>query len=172
MLDFRQELIRQNRNVRLFQPGVSKMSMTLSDEMARETICRTAKSNSSGDFPPPSLMQWHYSFTIVPLFPSIDPLELLLEVKNQILNANSASSKFSPRSVIFILCFNAAMYADGHLTAFEDGQLQKLLAGMGFTEESNRQREFDAAVTRIRPAPHHFLVAVPALWADDWKHDE
>jgi hypothetical protein len=22
------------------------------------------------------------------------------------------------------------------------------------------------------PAPHHFLVAVPALWADDWKHDE
>jgi hypothetical protein len=75
-------------------------------------------------------------------------------------------------SVISILCVNAAMYADGHLTAFEDEQLQKLLAGMGFTEESNRQREFDAAVTRIWPAPHHFLVAVPALWADDWKHDE
>ena len=45
-----------------------------------------------------------------------------------------------------------AMYADGHLTTFEDEQLQKLLAGMGFTEESDRQREFDAAVTRIRPA--------------------
>ena len=28
----------------------------LSNEMARETICRTAISNSSGDFPPPSLM--------------------------------------------------------------------------------------------------------------------
>jgi len=30
--------------------------MTLSEEMARETICRTASSNSSGDFPLPSLM--------------------------------------------------------------------------------------------------------------------
>ena len=45
-----------------------------------------------------------------------------------------------------------AMYADGHLTSFEDEQLQKLLAGMGFTDEIDRQREFDAAVTRIRPA--------------------
>ena len=45
-----------------------------------------------------------------------------------------------------------AMYADGHLTTFEDVQLQQLLASMGFTEESDRQREFDAAVTRIRPA--------------------
>jgi hypothetical protein len=44
-----------------------------------------------------------------------------------------------------------AMYADGHLTTFEDGQLQKLLAAMGHTEEADRQREFDAAVTRIRP---------------------
>jgi 6-phosphogluconolactonase/glucosamine-6-phosphate isomerase/deaminase len=44
-----------------------------------------------------------------------------------------------------------AMYADGHLTSFEDEQLQKLLAAMGFTDEMDRQREFDAAVTRIRP---------------------
>ena len=44
-----------------------------------------------------------------------------------------------------------AMYADGHLTTYEDEQLQKLLTGMGFTEEAARQREFDAAVTRIRP---------------------
>jgi len=44
-----------------------------------------------------------------------------------------------------------AMYADGHLTTYEDEQLQSLLAGMGFTEELARQREFDAAVTRIRP---------------------
>jgi phosphotransferase system IIB component len=43
------------------------------------------------------------------------------------------------------------MYADGHLTTFEDEQLQKLLAAMGFIEEIDRQREFDAAVTRIRP---------------------
>jgi nicotinamide mononucleotide adenylyltransferase len=45
-----------------------------------------------------------------------------------------------------------AMYADGHLTAVEDGQLQELLMAMGFAEESDRQREFDAAVTRLRPA--------------------
>jgi nicotinamide mononucleotide adenylyltransferase len=45
-----------------------------------------------------------------------------------------------------------AMYADGHLTTFEDEQLQKLLAAMGFTDEADRQREFDAAVTRLRPS--------------------
>ncbi len=45
-----------------------------------------------------------------------------------------------------------AMYADGHLTTHEDDQLQKLLAAMGFSEEPDRQREFDAAVTRIRPS--------------------
>src|SRR5258706_13683815 len=43
------------------------------------------------------------------------------------------------------------MYADGHLTTFEDEQLQKLLAAMGHTDEAVRQREFDAAVTRMRP---------------------
>src|SRR5580700_6259317 len=45
-----------------------------------------------------------------------------------------------------------ASYADRHLTTVEDGQLQELLMAMGFTEESDRQREFDAAVTRLRPA--------------------
>ena len=45
-----------------------------------------------------------------------------------------------------------AMYADGHLTTFEDEQLQKLLAAMGFNDGIDRQREFDAAVTRIRPS--------------------
>ena len=44
-----------------------------------------------------------------------------------------------------------AMYADGHLTTIEDEQLQKLLTAMGHAEESDRQREFDAAVTRVRP---------------------
>jgi uncharacterized tellurite resistance protein B-like protein len=44
-----------------------------------------------------------------------------------------------------------AMYADGHLTSAEDELLQKLLVAMGHTEESDRQREFDAAVTRVRP---------------------
>jgi len=45
-----------------------------------------------------------------------------------------------------------AMYADGHATTFEDQQLQSLLAALGFTEKADRQREFDAAVTRLRPA--------------------
>jgi hypothetical protein len=45
-----------------------------------------------------------------------------------------------------------AMYADGHLSSAEDDQLQQLLAGMGFAEEPDRQREFDAAVARIRPS--------------------
>jgi hypothetical protein len=45
-----------------------------------------------------------------------------------------------------------AMYADGHLTTFEDKQLQELLAAMGFITEPDRQREFDAAVTRIKPS--------------------
>jgi len=44
------------------------------------------------------------------------------------------------------------MYADGHLSSAKDEQLQKLLAGMGFVEEPDSQREFDAAVTRIRPS--------------------
>jgi len=44
-----------------------------------------------------------------------------------------------------------AMYADSHLTTFEDKQLQELLAAMGMVEKLDRQREFDAAVTRIKP---------------------
>jgi len=45
-----------------------------------------------------------------------------------------------------------SMYADGHLTTFEDEQLQKLLAAMGHADEADRHREFDAAVTRMRPS--------------------
>jgi hypothetical protein len=45
-----------------------------------------------------------------------------------------------------------AMYADGHLTTVADGQLQPLLLAMGFAEAPDREREFDAAVTRMRPA--------------------
>jgi hypothetical protein len=44
-----------------------------------------------------------------------------------------------------------AMYADGHLTSVEDEDLQKLLVAFGYTEDFVRQREFDAAVTRMRP---------------------
>jgi len=44
-----------------------------------------------------------------------------------------------------------AMYADGHLTTIENELLGKLLTAIGYTQEADRQREFDAAVTRIRP---------------------
>ena len=44
-----------------------------------------------------------------------------------------------------------AMYADGRLTSIEDEQLQSLLTAMGHSEVFDRQREFDAAVTRMRP---------------------
>ena len=59
---------------------------------------------------------------------------------------------FSPaQQRAFLDLLILTMYADGHLTTYEDEQLQKLLAAMGFTDEIDRQREFDAAVTRIRP---------------------
>ena len=45
-----------------------------------------------------------------------------------------------------------AMYADSHATTFEDQQLQELLASMGFIEKPDRQREFEAAVARIKPS--------------------
>ena len=45
-----------------------------------------------------------------------------------------------------------AVYADGHLTTAADEQLQKLLLALGFAGEPDRQREFDAAVTRLQPA--------------------
>ncbi len=44
-----------------------------------------------------------------------------------------------------------AMYADGHLTSVEDAQLKSMLLAMGFAEEPDRQREFDAAVARMEP---------------------
>jgi hypothetical protein len=61
----------------------------------------------------------------------------------------SAFSAAQQRALFELLVL--AMYADGHLTTVEDEQLQKLLAAMGYTEEFDRQREFDAAVTRLRP---------------------
>jgi len=45
-----------------------------------------------------------------------------------------------------------AMFADGHLTTVAEKPLQQLLTAMGHTEELDRQREFDEAVTRLRPS--------------------
>ena len=43
-----------------------------------------------------------------------------------------------------------AMYSDAHLTRAEDVRIDRFLNAMGFAEKSDREREFDAAVTRIR----------------------
>jgi hypothetical protein len=62
-------------------------------------------------------------------------------------------SGFSPtqqRTLFDLLIL--AMDADGHLTTFDDQQLQMLLGAMGLTEAPDRQREFDDAVSRIKPS--------------------
>lgn len=44
-----------------------------------------------------------------------------------------------------------SMYLDGNLARVEDGRVKILLASMGLETEYDRGREFDAAVTRVRP---------------------
>ena len=43
-----------------------------------------------------------------------------------------------------------AMYSDAHLARAEDARIERLLTAMGFAEKFERDREFDATVTRIR----------------------
>ena len=43
-----------------------------------------------------------------------------------------------------------AMYRDGNLAKVEETRVQQLLAAMGFETEYDRNKEFDASVTRIR----------------------
>lgn len=43
-----------------------------------------------------------------------------------------------------------AMYADGHLASVEDERVHRLLGQMGFSSESERNREYDASVARLR----------------------
>jgi len=56
-----------------------------------------------------------------------------------------------------------AMYADGHLSTVKDERLEKLLIAMGHATEHDRDREFDAAVTRIRPHVHPLVKARPQM---------
>jgi hypothetical protein len=42
-----------------------------------------------------------------------------------------------------------AMYADGHLTFSEDERVLRLLTAMGFTTEYDREKHFDASVSRV-----------------------
>lgn len=59
-------------------------------------------------------------------------------------------SPFQQKAIFDLLIL--AVFADGHLTDIKDAQLGELLTAMGYAEETDRQREFDAAVTRLRPA--------------------
>src|ERR1700722_17594773 len=42
------------------------------------------------------------------------------------------------------------MYMDGNLARSEEARVQQLLGAMGFKSDYDRDREFDASVTRIR----------------------
>jgi uncharacterized tellurite resistance protein B-like protein len=52
-----------------------------------------------------------------------------------------------------------AMYADGHLAAVEDDRVQKLLSAMGYATEYDRNKHYDASVSRVS---RHSLTAVSA----------
>ena len=43
------------------------------------------------------------------------------------------------------------MYLDRNLAVVEDARIQRMLEAMGFATAYDRSREFDAAVTRVRP---------------------
>jgi uncharacterized tellurite resistance protein B-like protein len=42
------------------------------------------------------------------------------------------------------------MYSDTHLARAEDARIERVLGAMGFSAKFERDREFDAAVTRVR----------------------
>jgi uncharacterized tellurite resistance protein B-like protein len=43
------------------------------------------------------------------------------------------------------------MYMDGFLASFEAARIQQILTAMGLDSPYDRDREFDASVTRVRP---------------------
>lgn len=49
-----------------------------------------------------------------------------------------------------------AAYADGHLSKADDEPVRQLLVGMGLSEGPDRQRAFEAAVSRMKPAIQPF----------------
>jgi len=81
----------------------------------------------------------------------VDQVEIIVRLRQlPRMDIDLTGFSASQQKALFDLLI-LAMYADGHLTNVEDEHLQKLLAAFGYTEEYERQREFDAAVTRIRP---------------------
>jgi uncharacterized tellurite resistance protein B-like protein len=56
-----------------------------------------------------------------------------------------------------------AMYTDGNLALAEASCVERLLAAMGFATAYDRQKQFDASVTRVRQ--HSSSVAATASYA-------
>ena len=52
-----------------------------------------------------------------------------------------------------------AMYSDGHLARTEDARIERMLNAMGFEAKSDRDRELDASVTRVRKYPNNQAAA-------------
>lgn len=42
-----------------------------------------------------------------------------------------------------------AMYADGHLASVEDARVHRLLDGLGYGTEYDRDKQYDAAISRV-----------------------
>ena len=59
-----------------------------------------------------------------------------------------ASRKRSARGLLDLIVL--AMYTDGNLALAEASCVERLLAAMGFATAYDRQRQFDASVTRVR----------------------
>ena len=66
------------------------------------------------------------------------------------MDTNLAGFSATQQRALFDLLI-LAMYADGHLTSVKDVQLKEMLMAMGFAEEPDRLRVFDAAVARMQP---------------------
>jgi hypothetical protein len=76
--------------------------------------------------------------------------------QTQSMNIEVIDFSASQRQALFDLLI-LALYQDGHQTTVEDPLLQQLFMAMGHTDETDRQRELDGAVTRVRS----FLKSVP-----------
>ena len=81
----------------------------------------------------------------------LESIEILVDLRQPFHMDIDLTGFSAPQQRALFDLLVLAMYADTHLTNVEDEQLQKWLTTFGYTEEYARQRELDAAVTRMRP---------------------
>jgi hypothetical protein len=96
----------------------------------------------------------------------VDKAELRLIIGKNLTRKNMAKEKLKsapmPVELLNMQGFTAsqqealldllvlAMYLDGNLAKVEEARVQQLLTAMGFATEYDRNRQFDASVTRVR----------------------